>query len=300
MPLTMLATSFFLGFLCACALYERELKRQSEEMRRAAEVKFQSFFPRIPSRGWIDFCDAASSYGAVRGAQSDASRDQAEDFWRGLSALSHDMRTPLTGAKGYVQLAQGEESAEKSGRHLAAAVRRLDEVEELLDQLSDYSRANDPDRTYTVASIALLPALLEVLGGYELRFSEKGWIPTIDFDDEAVSVCGDPSALQRVLDNIVSNAFRYGVGAPRFTQRGTASSWSLEIANPVGDASALDAGKLFERTWRGDPARHGRGLGLGLSIARSLAGDMGMSLDAVVGNGEVALILSGGEKRKAE
>ena len=66
-------------------------------------------------------------------------------FQRDLASLSHDIRTPLMGAKGYLRLAQDEGDEAGRDRRLAAAEARLDDMGALLDQLFAYAQANDPD-----------------------------------------------------------------------------------------------------------------------------------------------------------
>ena len=70
----------------------------------------------------------------------------SRSFQRDLSVLSHDINTPLTGAKGYLQLASDEsDSLLPRQRRLDAAVKRIDRTSELLDALFSYTKASDPD-----------------------------------------------------------------------------------------------------------------------------------------------------------
>ncbi|WP_321972395.1 HAMP domain-containing sensor histidine kinase [Paratractidigestivibacter sp.] len=300
MTVTIITVAFLAGFFAAGALYEWELRRQARAVERAADSLRLSFSAWIPTRGWLRLCGAMSRLSERLEATDDAARHEVGEYLRGLSALSHDMRTPLAGARGYVQLAQGECEAAGGARteavgeargYLASAVRRLDDAERLLDQLADFVRSKDPDRRYAMERVAVLPLLIEVLGGYEPQLAAVGWEPRIDFADEGLAVMADPAALRRVIDNVVSNAMRYGSGDLGFIQRGSGERWSIEMSNNIDNPSQIDEQKMFERLWKSNSARGSNGLGLGLSIARSLAEDMGMTLRAEVAGARVSLIL---------
>lgn len=209
----------------------------------------------------------------------EALRRQRE-FQRDLASLSHDVRTPLMGAKGYVRLAQdarerpdGEEAV---ARHLAAAEARLDDMGALLDQLFAYAQASDPDLALDLRPVRVLPLLADVLVGHYPAFDERGWEPQVDFEDEALATDADPEALARIFENLVGNALRHGASTLAVRQRGRV----VTFANEVADPSALDVTRLFERFYRADASRSASGAGLGLAVSASLAEAMGMRLSA--------------------
>ena len=128
------------------------------------------------------------------------------EFQRDLASLSHDIRTPPMGAKGYLRLAQDEGDEVGRARRLAAAEARLDDMGALLDQLFAYAQANDPDLALDLAPVAVLPALADVLVGQFPAFERRGWEPRVDFEDEALSVDADAEALARIFENLGERA----------------------------------------------------------------------------------------------
>ena len=94
---------------------------------------------------------------------------EREGFQGDLAALSHDIRTPLAGARGYLQLANGENDAQTREHHLAAAMERIDSTTGLLDALFAYTRSADPDlslehATVSARSSATTPPLRSLVG----------------------------------------------------------------------------------------------------------------------------------------
>lgn len=286
-----------LGGLLVWATYERELRRQARFLESREAGSNARMRVRLLGGGWHALASAVNDQlGAVQREALGSLRKQQE-FRRDLSALSHDMKTPLTGARGYLQLAErsvraGEDSA--ADAYLASAAERIDATSELLDELSAYVRANDPDRTYSYELVRLLPFLVDVLTGYVPELEERGWEPQICFADEGLGVIADSSALRRVLDNLVSNALRHGASTIELVQEGDASSWRLLVSNRIGEGDHIDPRHVFDRFWRADSARSTSGTGLGLAIAHSLAKDMGMRLTCEVEGDVVTFELAGG------
>ena len=232
-----------------------------------------------------------------------ADRTRQDEFQRDLSALSHDVRTPLMGVRGHVQLALDDlaaDSAQSNGdvaRHLTIAAARLDEMRGLLDQLFDYARAKDPDRGPKIETVPLHPLLAQTLVGHYPEFEERGWEPTIDFADESVAVEADRASLARMLENLTVNALRHGDGAPVIVERSDPDRPGmvrLTFANPVPAGVSIDPDRLFARFYRADEARGGVGTGLGLAVVQSLAERMGMTVDAELAH--AGLAGAGGEK----
>ena len=208
----------------------------------------------------------------------------ADEFSRGLSALSHDVRTPLTGARGYLQLAREESDPTRKDEQLAAADARLAAMSGLLDELFSYARAADPDSPLELGPVALRPVLEQVLLGHYPEFEARGWEPELTCGD--VVVTANREALSRIVENLVVNALRHGSGPlavhvhPAGERDGEKDGVAVEFSNPVADPSAIDIDRLFERFYQADASRSTAGSGLGLSVAAKLAEAQGMTLTA--------------------
>lgn len=272
-----------LGGLAVCAfmvlaLYGRELRRMAGWLREHDASSNGRLDTEMPGPGFAELARAVNaSLDAAAAEQHEAAAAQ-QQFQRDLASLSHDIRTPLMGARGYVSLAADESDADRRAHYLRAAEARLADMEGLLNSLFAYARANDPERELHLQPTAVLPVLASVLTGQFPAFEERGWEPRVRFEDEPLTVEADPEALARIFENLVVNALRHGSGAPSVTQKGH----TLAFSNPVADAASLEPGRLFERFYRADSARAQGGTGLGLAVVASLAKAQGMAVSAAL------------------
>lgn len=213
-------------------------------------------------------------------------------FQQDLASLSHDIRTPLAGAQGYLQLARrtGDEAAR--ARYTEQAIRRLGSMRELVDGLFDYAKAADPGFAPELVPVALMPAVSDVLVSFYPQFTARGWEPRIDCADEDARVLADAPSLARALANLVNNALRYGSGAPGISVRGRGSEIRVTMSNPVERSGDIDAARLFDRFYKSDAARTGEGSGLGLAIVARLVEAMGGTVSARVEGDELAIELA--------
>ena len=229
--------------------------------------------------------------------ERDLGRRRADERFREqLAALSHDIRTPLAGAQGYLQLAQRAEDPERMARYLEGAEKRLAAMRVLVDDLFTYARAADPSWEPELAACDLAAAVTDALAVRYEAFSARDWEPDVRLG-ETVPVLAASDALSRVIANLLENALAHGCGAPRVRVEGTA----LTVENPVApeDAARLDPARLTERFYQGDPSRTGRGTGLGLAVARALTESMGGTLTVGVTSCEQPLFSARVELRPA-
>lgn len=278
-PLALLAIGLGMGALLAAACYAGDLRRLTAFLRnRSPQGNARAAAGAAP--GVTALAEAINGE-LDRSAQAhiEALRHRRE-FQRDLAALSHDIRTPLTGAKGYLQLAAGEDDPLSRARHLEAATRRIDATCELLDQLFAYTKSADPDLALDIEPLALKPIVEEALLGHYPAFEERGWGPSVMFENDAATVMADREALARILDNLVVNALRHGAAAPAVDVRRVGGHVVLRISNEVADPAAIDVDRLFERFYQADASRGRAGSGLGLSVAANLAHAMGMEIGA--------------------
>ncbi|WP_308216090.1 sensor histidine kinase KdpD [Pseudonocardia humida] len=201
-----------------------------------------------------------------------------------LSAVGHDLRTPLTSIKAAAaSLRDPDLSLSDADRtELAATVEEsADRLTAVVDNLLDSSRlANDTVDTQLqpvgYADVAAR-ALLGIDGSDRV---------TIDLDDPIPDVIADPGLLERVIANVVDNALRHGAGAPVALRASThADRVELRVVDNGPGIPRDGAERLFAPFQRiGVPARADRhpvsGVGLGLSVARGFTRAMGGDLVA--------------------
>lgn len=278
-PLALLAIGLGMGALLVAACYAGDLRRLTAFLRnRNPQGNARASAGTAP--GVTALAEAINGE-LDRSAQAhiEALRHRRE-FQRDLAALSHDIRTPLTGAKGYLQLAVGEDDPLARTRHLEAAARRIDATCELLDQLFAYTKSADPDLALDIEPLALKPVVEEALLGHYPAFEERGWEPSAAFEDDAATAMADREALARILDNLVVNALRHGAAAPAVDARRVGERIVLRVSNEVANPAAIDVDRLFERFYQADASRGRAGSGLGLAVAANLAHAMGMEIGA--------------------
>lgn len=246
----------------------RALAKQLEELPPGSNAELTS---SVRTRGMLALCRAVNgTLRAARQAGAEVKRGE-EELKYTIASVSHDIRTPLTGAAGYLQLAQDTEDPAKRAAYLAVIRGRLRDLEQLLDELFLYTRLSAGEVALECVPVEVYPALCDSLAGFFELFSAQGTQPQLDFPQEALRVLATPEALRRVLRNLTANALRHGCGGVQVTQRGA----DISFVNRVPDPAAIEPDHLFDRFYRADGARAGTGAGLGLAIVRELMQRMG-------------------------
>lgn len=264
------------GALLATATYAMELRRCVRFLRQRDAESNARLTRGAAMPGLSDTIDAVNEELDRAARERTAALRHRQEFQRDLSALSHDIRTPLTGANGYLQLAEREEDQKRQRAHFAAARQRIDATAALLDQLFAYTKAGDPDLSLDCEPVALKPLMEQVLLGHVPAFEQHGWEPSLAADPEDATINGDRTALARIMENLVANTLRHGVAVPSVT----VAQGLLRIENRVADPDAVDTERLFERFYQADSARGRGGTGLGLATCARLAHAMGLELSA--------------------
>jgi two-component system sensor histidine kinase KdpD len=191
-----------------------------------------------------------------------------------LSAVGHDLRTPLTSIKAAVSSLRDPElelSHADTTELLATVEESADRLQGLVDNLLDSAR---------LATGAVLPQLTAV--GYDevvaraLSTVDGGHLVATDVDDTLAAVLADPGLLERVVANLIDNALRHGHGASvlvRAAVHGEEAELAVSDRGPGLPAEALES--LFAPFQRlGDRASR-PGVGLGLAVARGFTEAMG-------------------------
>lgn len=264
-------------------LYERELRHMAHFLCKREQGSNERISVEFATRGIREVASAMNKeLDALRDARIEQEKHQAA-FKQDLASLSHDIRTPLAGAQGYLQLYERTNDSSEQQRCLEEAAARLGVMRDLTDKLFEYAKAVDTDSPLTLERVEAFSVLAEVLAGMYPQFVERNWKPVIKFEDENLAVLADKEALQRVFSNLLTNTLRYGADAPCIEQKGTI----IRISNAVADPSNIDADHMFDRFYQAETARTNDGSGLGLAIVASLVERMGGNVSARVHKGDL-------------
>ena len=260
-----------------------EMARLLEETPAESNVRLTV---RMESKAARRLCRAMNErLEAGRALRQDTLRGERELKYT-LACISHDIRTPLAGALGYLQLLDGE--PERQAEYLDIVRRRLAELEELLDSLFLYTRLQGGALPLECGKTAALPPLWDALAELYPQLEAAGIRPDLRFQEEAMEVWASPEALGRIYRNLLANVLRHGGGGLTVSAR----EGEIRFSNPLGPGPRPDPDHLFDRFYQGSPARGAGGAGLGLAIVRELMEQMGGRASARIAGNELEIALT--------
>lgn len=191
-----------------------------------------------------------------------------------FASVSHELRTPLTLILGPAErMIASPETAEAARRDLEVIVRNARTLLRHVNDLLDVSKLEAGKMAVAYADTDLARLARFVAGHFEVLSGEKRIAFRVEAP-EALLAHVDPGKVQRVLLNLLSNAFKFtpGGGSVRLTLRGTPGRVRFEVADSGPGIAPDKREAVFERfrQLEGGATRRFGGTGLGLSIAREL------------------------------
>lgn len=200
-----------------------------------------------------------------------------------ISNISHDLKTPITAIKGYVEGIQDgvASSPEKLNKYIRTIYTKANDMDRLIDELTFYSKIDTNKIPYNYSKINVAEyfgdCVEEVGVEMETRGIELGYF---NYVDEDVMVIADAEQMKRVINNIIGNSLKYldkkkGIINIRIKDDGDFIQVVIED-NGKGIA-AKDLPCIFDRFYRTDSSRNSSkgGSGIGLSIVKKIIEDHG-------------------------
>jgi signal transduction histidine kinase len=195
-----------------------------------------------------------------------------------VAGISHDLRTPLTVIKGYVEgLRDGvANTPEKQQNYLNMIYRKACDMDSLVDNLFLFSKMDTGHYPFDFQTVELRGYLSEFFAQARDEFSRKGLdISFYDHAEDDVFVKLDRREMGRVLANILGNIVKYKTGETGKVKAGLKRSGDGAVITIADNGPGVPQGelpKLFTRFYRGDPSRTNpqEGSGLGLAIAKHI------------------------------
>ena len=214
--------------------------------------------------------------------QSEANKVKVEnDLRQTIANMSHDLRTPLTSIKGYIQFLKLHDiTEEEKNEYLNIAEQRVKTLECLLNDFYELSLIESLDYEITLEKICLNRILQEVILGKYADFTNRNINPNIEMPEGNIYIIAEEKSLERVIENLLSNTIKYAKDNIKISLKVEENKALLKISNTAINLTSQDVENVFDRFYISDKTRSGTGTGLGLAIARGLVEKMSGTISA--------------------
>ena len=203
-----------------------------------------------------------------------------------VTNISHDLRTPLTAIKGYLELLRQEEKSPEVSEYLSIIAERTELMKQLTEELFRYSVILSTEGGAELEEVHINRVLAESITGYYAALTERGIEPEIEICEEKIVRTANEEMLSRVFSNLFSNALKYSSGglSVKLKEDGT-----VIFANPAPGLTKVETEKLFDRFYTVENAH--KSTGLGLAIAKTLVAQMNGEIWAELENDWLVITL---------
>jgi len=190
-----------------------------------------------------------------------------------ITNVSHDLKTPLTSIITYVDLLKSEGlQSENAEKYLGIIDTKSQRLKALTEDLFEAAKATSGNIAVNFEMLDVISLINQGLGELSDKIAASGLNFRTNLPSEKLFVNADGKLLWRVIENLLSNVFKYALPNSRvyIDAFATAENVTLIIKNISAYELNINEDELMERFKRGDASRHSEGSGLGLSIAKSL------------------------------
>ena len=212
-----------------------------------------------------------------------------------ITNVSHDIRTPLTSILSYTDLLKKEGLKSKNApEYLDILIQKAGRLKTLTDELFEAAKASSGNIDVNITRLDLVSLINQVLGELDGSIKLSGLDLRTNLP-ESMYVKADGKLMWRVLENLLSNVFKYSLPNSRVYIDAFEEDISIrmDIKNISGTELNIDPSELMDRFKRGDDSRADGGSGLGLSIVQSFVnaqnGKFDISIDGDLFKASVTL-----------
>jgi signal transduction histidine kinase len=211
-----------------------------------------------------------------------------------VSNISHDLKTPITSIKGYVEgIMDGvADTPEKMDKYIKTIYNKANDMDRLINELTTYSGIDSNKIPYHFHILNVADYFSDCVEEVGLDLESKNiHLNYTNLAPTETCVVADPEQLKKVINNIIGNSVKYmghenGEIDIRILDEG--ESVKVEIEDNGKGIASKDLGNIFERFYRTDASRNSMqgGSGIGLSIVKKIIEDHGGYVWATSKEGE--------------
>jgi signal transduction histidine kinase len=292
------------GTIVAAILVFAPARRRLQALEQTAE-RFGRGDPqaRAPEEGGDEIARVAQAFNRM--ARELSARDEAlrtSDRLRRqmLADVSHELKTPLTSIRAYIETLQMPEiaaDADRRARYFATMEQETRRLERIVADLLDLARYESGVSTLEPQVFSVDRLFAQVAARHEHDARARGVTIATSVEEAADELTADPHRIDQAVDNLVMNALRHTPGRGRITlhaaRRG--DEVLLSVVDTGEGIAPEHLAHVFERFYKVDQSRPGgtAGSGLGLSIVKAIVGRHGgtVGVTSVPGRTEFTIAL---------
>lgn len=290
MPIIVILLALAVGVLLFLVLLQR--REISSMTRQLRDIKSQETNALLHSDGsGKAYADLINEINALlREMHQSRMRYQQKNhaLEQMMTNISHDLRTPLTSAMGYIQLIQDSNLTEEEKRRALAVIeKRLLRLEELINSFFEFSKIISNEKPPERAELNLIAVLEEAIAHYYDDYCAQNREIMFRCSQHKLTLRSNKNMLLRIFDNLIGNALKHGSGTLTVSVE-DGEAVHIRFENQLLDAD-VDTERIFEEFYTTDISRTKGNTGLGLAIVKQFTEMLGGSVAAQHENGVFSL-----------
>ena len=254
---------------------QMQLRHVIEELHYIADGHFDHRIPFVVKTDLQKVIDSINALvdSTVASMEEERQIEQSKDDL--ITNVSHDIRTPLTSIIGYLGLLKSSELNEDQAKYIKIAYDKALQMKALAEDLFEYTTLRSSTNNKLVLAPLHVNSMLEqVAAGFELEAEKKNITFNVVTRPRDLVIDADAKMIVRMLNNLISNALKYGHGATEINLIANKVNKFVElrVENNGEQIPKKSLQKIFDRFYRVESSRNLKtgGTGLGLAITKSI------------------------------
>lgn len=255
---------------------QMQLRHVIEELHYIADGHFDHRIPFVVKTDLQKVIDSINALvdSTVASMEEERQIEQSKDDL--ITNVSHDIRTPLTSIIGYLGLLKSSELNEDQTKYIQIAYDKALQMKALAEDLFEYTTLRSSTNNKLILAPLHVNSMLEqVAAGFELEAEKKNITFNVITRPRDLVIDADAKMIVRMLNNLISNALKYGHGATEINliaNKVNNEFVELRVENNGEQIPKKSLQKIFDRFYRVESSRNLKtgGTGLGLAITKSI------------------------------
>lgn len=207
-----------------------------------------------------------------------------------MANISHDLRTPLTSAIGYIDIVlKSDIGEEEKQTELKIVEERLEKLEELINSFFEFAKALKNDRQPELKKLDLLAILEDSIVSFYDDYKKENRKILLNHKNKKIMIISNEIMLARIFDNLITNAYQHS-SSDLEIEVTTDEKTAIKFRNDLTDEKT-DIERMFDEFYTTDISRTKGNTGLGLAIAKEFLSALGGNIYAQKSDSKIDIVI---------